>query len=321
MNNMNLLGRIGLGLLKIFTALALAGLVLRAEAADIPPQPPKPEGNQADLTKTAKVHGMEITLDHRAMFHANDPLVFTLKLRNISDRDLSFLVLSGINGTSIGKMTWKVEDVKSTTIWKAVANPNPGPMPGMPERMEIRTLKPGESFDAAVGVLRWGQMFGTETEPMRTAFTLPAGKYVASVSVSVNADGQIQGRPNRNWEGAFALKSGEFEVSVQPRPVPVKVRQTREQIIARARESLAGHWKWAKEHKLTPVQELDLAELQAAEMEVAASPGKGLEQGQTIYEITFVAPFQKLGGKVRFHWGLNEFGDERSMSGAQLIKE
>ncbi len=191
----------------------------------------------------------------------------------------------------------------------------------MPSWLETKTLKPGESFDAAVGVLRWGQMFGTETEPVRTAFTLPSGKYVASVAVSVRRRRTIQGRPNGNWGGNFALKSGEFEISAQPRPVPVKVRQTREQIVALARETLIGHWKRMRELKVTPVQELDLAELQAAEMKVGESAGTGMEQGQTIYAITFLAPCQKLGGKVRFHWEFNEFGRERSMTGAQLIKE
>ncbi len=46
---------------------------------------------------------MEITLDHPAMFHADDPLVFTLKLKNVSDRDLSFQVVGGVDGTSIGR--------------------------------------------------------------------------------------------------------------------------------------------------------------------------------------------------------------------------
>jgi hypothetical protein len=304
-------------------SVALATLALSSLSTVTAAEPPgpNPDGKPADLTKKAKVNGMEITLEHRAMFHADDALVFTLKLKNVSDRDLSFQVVDGVGGKNIGETTWKVVDVKNATVWKAVANPNPGPMPGMPSRLETKTLKPGESYDAAVRVLRWGQMFGTETQPARTAFILPAGKYVASVSVSVNAGGEIQGGRNSNWGGSFALKSGEFEVSAQPRPVPVKVRQTPEQIVALARETLLGHWKAMKERKVTPVQELDLAELQAAEVKVGESAGRGMEEGQTIYSITFLAPCQQLGGKVRFHWEFNEFGRERSMSGAQPIKE
>ena len=261
------------------------------------------------------VNGMRIALAHPALFHADEALGFTLQLKNLSDRDQSFVFGQGISGTMIGTMTWKIKEVKTATIWKAVANPNPGPAPGMPESMGVKTLKPGESFDAAVRVLRWGQMFGTDAEPPRTAAALPAGKYVAELAVEVRANDQGQ------WNGSFALKSGEFEISPQPRPVPVKVRQTREQIVALARETLIGHWKRMKELKVTPVQELDFAELQAAEMNVGESAGRGMEQGQTIYAITFLAPCQKLSGKVRFHWEFNEFGRERSMTGAQLIKE
>jgi hypothetical protein len=261
------------------------------------------------------VNGMRIALVHPALFHADDALGFTLQLKNLTDRDQSFTFGQGISGTTIGTMTWTIREVKTATIWKAVANPNPGPAPGMPESMGVKTLKPGESFDAAVRVLRWGQMFGTDAEPPRTAAALPAGKYVAALAVDVRANDQGQ------WNGSFTVKSREFEVSAQPRPVPVKVRKQRGQILTLARECMVNYWEQQKDRGNAHCKALALAELQTAEVKVEESVGQGLEQGQTIYNITFLAPCPQLGGKVRFQWSFNEFGDERSMAGVQLIKE
>jgi len=262
-----------------------------------------------------EVNGMRVALVHPALFHADDALGFTLQLKNLSDRDQSFVFGQGISGTTIGTMTWKIKEVKTATIWKAVANPNPGPAPGMPESMGVKTLKPGESFDAAVRVLRWGQMFGTDAEPPRTAAALPYGKYVAELAVDVRANDQGQ------WNGSFTVKSREFEVSAQPRPVPVKERKKRGEILTLARERMVNYWEQQKDHGNAHCKALALADLQAAAVKVEESVGQGLEQGQTIYNITFLAPCPQLGGKVRFQWSFNEFGDERSMAGVQLIKE
>ena len=129
---------------------------LHTTAPAVEPPVGQSNGKAAELKNMAEVNGMEITLDRPAMFLADDPLVFTLKLRNISDKELSFPVYDGIDGTRVGDLEWKIVDVKDAIIWKAVSNPNPGPMPGMPQSMQIKILKPGESFNVQVRVLRWG---------------------------------------------------------------------------------------------------------------------------------------------------------------------
>ena len=48
-------------------------------------------------------------------------------------------------------------------------------------------------------------------------------------------------------KGSFTARSGEFEVSDECRPIPAKVCQTREQIVARAREAMVCYWKRLKD--------------------------------------------------------------------------
>lgn len=280
-------------------------------------------GRAADVIVVNK---MEITLSHPALFYADEGLGFTLKLKNVSGSDQFFAFMQGISGTTIGTMAWTIKDVKNGTVWEVGRDPNPGPAPGAPVSMGIKTLKPGESFDAPVRVLGWGKTFcqgGTESKPKQTASKLPAGKYVASLSVEVKANDITIGSDvhKGGWEGSFKVKSGEFEVSAKCRPIPEKVRKTREQIVALARERMVSYWKRLKDAGYAECKALELSDLQAAELKVEESVGQGLEQGQTIYDITFLAPCKKLGGKVKFQWSFNEFGDERSMTGVQLIKE
>jgi hypothetical protein len=274
---------------------------------------PKPDGKPANVN-WIDANGMKIALDHPALFHADDALEFTLKLKNLSGRDQSFSLAQGISGTTIGMMTWKIRELKTGAIWKAVANPHPGPAPGMPERLVHKALKHGESFDAAVRVLRWGQMFATEAEPVRTAMTLPAGTYVAELAAEVGANAQGE------WNGSFKVASGEFKVLAGRHPIPGKVRKDRGQILTLARERMGEYWKQQKERGNVECKALELADLKAAAVKVAESAGQGVDQGQTLYDITFLAPCKRLGGMVKFQWSFNEFGDERSMSGVQLIK-
>jgi len=263
------------------------------------------------------VNGMEVGLDHPALFYADDGLHFGLKLKNVSKNELSFVYFSGLS-TGVGRMTWQIRDVDNESIWKVGRDPNPGPAPGMPEMMSRKTLKPGESFDLSVSVLGWGKRFwqgDKESDPKQTTSKLPAGKYVASLSV------EVQGNGKDDWKGSFTVRSRTFEVSADRPPVPAKVRQTREQIVALARERMVGGWKQLKDAGVAECKALELSDLQAAELKVEESVGKGLEQGQTIYNITFLAPCKKLGGKVQFAWSFDEFGRERSASGVRLIKK
>lgn len=89
-------------------------------------------------------------------------------------------------------------------------------------------------------------------------------------------------------------------MSDKSRPIPEKVRKTREQIVALARERMVSYWKRLKDAGNADCKALELSDLQAAEFYVEESAGKGFEQGQTIYNITFLAPCKKLGGKVKF---------------------
>ena len=99
------------------------------------------------------------------------------------------------------------------------------------------------------------------------------------------------------------------------------MRKNRGQILTLARECMVAYWQQQKERGNADCKALELADLQAAAVKIEESAGQGLDQGQTIYDITFLARCPQLGGKVKFQWSFNEFGDERSMNGALLIKE
>lgn len=194
----------------IITAVVAAVGTIHAQA---PEQPVRVIDKGPGGHASRQVNGMQVNLVSPASFPAGAALVFTLKLKNVSERELSFQVVDGIGGKNIGSMKWELKDVKNDVTWQAVANPNPGPEPGMPMSMEIKTLKPGESLDIPVRVLRWGQMFATQTQPVRQVAALPAGTYVASVTLDVASGVSVAGKPATNWKGHATLRSARFDVT------------------------------------------------------------------------------------------------------------
>jgi len=270
----------------------------------------------AGAPKPLVVKGMEVTIAHKAVFYANDGLSVKLKLRNVSKKNLTVVFTrgGGIGGTRIGRMTWEVKDAGTGKVWKTGRDPRPGERPGAPVMMGRRTLKPGEAFELTSSVLGWDRRFWQgkeESKPARTAKRLPAGKYVISLTVN------IAGKGVDEWRADFTVKTGQFEVSAENRPEPKPGRKNRKELVALARQKMISNWKNLRERGNANCKALARSHLQAAEVTVKEHD----RPDRKTWEITFLAPCKKLGGKIRFSWTLDEFGREHSSSGVSLVRD
>jgi hypothetical protein len=205
----------------------LGGIVLAAGAA------------QGGFTSTAAVKdGLEVTvIGEKATFAMNEPIKFSVRFKNVSDKPLSLL-----DADEFDQWIVRLEETGTKMPWRLTGLPSVEPDPAH----HARELKPGESIEVSTD---WGSnrfSFHYESElilnmPIPPTDSLRAGRYRLWLGINLKKNPD-RGGAHTAFRGDINIGPIEIEISDKDDPAGIQTSEAVTEKIADFQTVTRARW-------------------------------------------------------------------------------